>query len=293
MAQNSRPVFRSPSLEQETVEELSRRLLEITAQLNASNRSLQHLKQERTEMLANLSHDPRLPFVGQSAFTHKAGMHIDGVLKNPHTFEHISPDAVGNSRSFVISDLAGRNSLMGRIHSVDPTVEKDSPIVEHIFNKLKQMEFEGYQFEDADDSFTLMVRKQLGQYRSFYEVLDFQVFCQRPEDITCTVATIKVRVGNQVEITAAEGDGPVNALDCALRRVLTIFYPQLKRLKLVDFKVRVVDSDGGTASRVRVYIRSTDGEHTFGTVGVSTSILQAAWTALVDSIDAMLLCNPS
>ena len=110
-------------------------------------------------------------------------MHIDGVLKNPHTFEHISPDAVGNSRSFVISDLAGRNSLMGRIHSVDPTVEKDSPIVEHIFNKLKQMEFEGYQFEDADDSFTLMVRKQLGQYRSFYEVLDFQVFCQRPEDI--------------------------------------------------------------------------------------------------------------
>lgn len=243
--------------------------------------------------VANLSHDPRLPFVGQSAFTHKAGMHIDGVLKNPHTFEHISPDAVGNSRSFVISDLAGRNSLMGRIHSVDPTVEKDSPIVEHIFNKLKQMEFEGYQFEDADDSFTLMVRKQLGQYRSFYEVLDFQVFCQRPEDITCTVATIKVRVGNQVEITAAEGDGPVNALDCALRRVLTIFYPQLKRLKLVDFKVRVVDSDGGTASRVRVYIRSTDGEHTFGTVGVSTSILQAAWTALVDSIDAMLLCNPS
>ena len=128
-------------------------------------------------------------------------------------------------------------------------------------------------------------------YRAFYEVLDFQVLCQRPEDVISTVATVKVRVGNQVEITAAEGDGPVNALDCALRRVLTLFYPQLKRLRLVDFKVRVVDSDGGTASRVRVHIRSTDGRLSFGTVGVSTSILQAAWTALVDSIDAMLLSD--
>lgn len=241
--------------------------------------------------VANLAHDSRMPYVGQSAFTHKGGMHIDGVLKNPRTFEHIRPEAVGNSRSFVISDLAGRNSLITRIHEVDPDVDRDSPIVQHIYHKLKQMEFEGYQFEDADDSFLLMVRRQLGRYRSFYEVLDFQVFCQRPEDVTSTVATIKVRVGNQVEITAAEGDGPVNALDCALRRVLTIFYPQLQKLKLVDFKVRVVDSEGGTACRVRVYIRSTDGEHTFGTVGVSTSILQAAWMALVDSIDAMLLCN--
>lgn len=240
--------------------------------------------------VANLAHDGRMPYVGQSAFTHKGGMHIDGVLKNPRTFEHIRPEAVGNSRSFVISDLAGRNSLINRIHEVDPTVDRDSPIVQHIFHKLKQMEFEGYHFEDADDSFLLMVRKQLGLYQRFYEVLDFQVFCQRPEDVTSTIATIKVRVGNQVEVTAAEGDGPVNALDCALRKVLTIFYPQLEKLRLTDFKVRVV-SDGGTASRVRVFIRSTDGVHSFGTVGVSTSILQAAWTALVDSIDAMLLCS--
>lgn len=241
--------------------------------------------------VANLSHDSRMPYVGRSAFTHKGGMHIDGVMKNNRTFEHIEPAAVGNARSFVVSDLAGRNSIMPRIHAVDPTIDRDSQIVSHIYHKLKQMEFEGYQFEDAEDSFTLMVRRQLGKYKSFYEVLDFQVFCQRPEDVTCTLATIKVRVGNQIELTAAEGDGPVNALDFALRRVLTIFYPQIQRLRLVDFKVRVVDGDGGTASRVRVYIRSTDGEHTFGTVGVSSNIVQAAWTALTDSVDAYLLCN--
>ncbi len=243
--------------------------------------------------VCNLAHDARAPYVGAAAFTHKGGMHIDGVIKDPRTFEHVQPEQVGNSRSFVLSDLAGRNSLMSRLRRIDPDVDRDSPVVARIWDRLKQMEFEGYQFEDAEDSFLLMVRKEMGLYRAFYEVLDFQVLCQRPEDVTSTVATVKVRVGNQVEITAAEGDGPVNALDCALRRVLTLFYPQLKRLRLVDFKVRVVDSDGGTASRVRVHIRSTDGRLSFGTVGVSTSILQAAWTALVDSIDAMLLSDPA
>lgn len=240
--------------------------------------------------VANLTPDSRMPYVGRSAFTHKGGMHIDGVMKNSRTFEHISPAAVGNARAFVVSDLAGRNSILPLIHAVDPSIDRDDPIVDHICSKLKQMEFEGYQFEDAEDSFKLMVRRQLGKHRSFYEVLDFQAFCQRPDDVTCTLATLKVRVGNKIELTAAEGDGPVNALDFALRRVLTIFYPQVQRLRLVDFKVRVVD-DGGTASRVRVYIRSTDGEHTFGTVGVSPNIVQAAWAALTDSIDAFLLCN--
>lgn len=238
--------------------------------------------------VANLSHDSRMPYVGSAAFTHKGGMHIDGVMKNSRTFEHVSPASVGNARAYVVSDLAGRNSILPKIRMIDPTIDRDAQIVQHIYNKLKQMEFEGYHFEDAEDSFNLMVRKQLGQYTSFYEVLDFQVFSQRPEDVTCSLATIKVRVGNQVELTAAEGDGPVNALDCALRRALSIFYPQVNKLKLVDFKVRVVD-DGGTASRVRVYMRSSDGEHTYGTVGVSPNILQAAWTALVDSIDAYLL----
>ena len=240
--------------------------------------------------VANLTLDSRMPYVGRSAFTHKGGMHIDGVMKNSRTFEHISPEAVGNARAFVVSDLAGRNSILPLIHAVDPTIGRDDPIVDHLCSKLKQMEFEGYQFEDAEDSFKLMVRRQLGKQRSFYEVLDFQAFCQRPDDVTCTLATLKVRVGNKIELTAAEGDGPVNALDFALRRVLTIFYPQVERLRLVDFKVRVVD-DGGTASRVRVFIRSTDGEHTFGTVGVSPNIVQAAWAALTDSIDAFLLCN--
>jgi 2-isopropylmalate synthase len=242
--------------------------------------------------VCNLVPEARAPYVGGAAFTHKGGMHIDGVLKDPRSFEHIRPEQVGNSRSFVISDLAGRNGLMSRLNEVDPQLDRDSPVVARIWDRLKQMEFEGYQFEDAEDSFLLMVRKEMGLYRAFYEVLDFQVLCQRPEDVTSTVATIKVRVGSKVEITAAEGDGPVNALDCALRRVLTLFYPQLQRMRLVDFKVRVVDSDGGTASRVRVHIRSSDGRRTFGTVGVSTSILQAAWMALVDSIDAMLLSDP-
>ena len=237
--------------------------------------------------VANFSHDIRMPYVGEAAFVHKGGMHIDGVMKNPRSFEHVLPEDVGNSRAYALSDLSGRALLLPKLKKVDPTLTRESPEVEMLYDRLKQMEFEGYSFEDAEDSFLLMVKKALGKYKPFYEALDFQVLCQRPEDVTYTMATIKVKVGEQVEITAAEGDGPVNALDCALRKALTVFYPQLSRLRLTDFKVRVVNLSG-TASSVRVFIRSTDGKRDFGTVGVDPSILQAAWIALTDSVDAFL-----
>lgn len=237
--------------------------------------------------VANLTHDIRMPYVGEAAFVHKGGMHIDGVMKNPRSFEHVLPEEVGNSRAFALSDLSGRALVLPKLQKVEQSLTRESPEVEMLYNKLKQMEFEGYSFEDAEDSFLLMVKKALGKYRPFYEALDFQVLCQRPEDVTYTMATIKVKVGDKVEITAAEGDGPVNALDCALRKALTVFYPQLSKLRLTDFKVRVVNLSG-TASSVRVFIRSTDGKRDFGTVGVDPSILQAAWIALTDSVDAFL-----
>ena len=240
--------------------------------------------------VANLAHDGRMPYVGQSAFTHKGGMHIDGVLKNPRTFEHIRPEAVGNSRSFVISDLAGRNSLINRIHEVDPTVDRDSPIVQHIFHKLKQMEFEGYHFEDADDSFLLMVRKQLGLYQRFYEVLDFQVFCQRPEDVTSNHRHHQGARGQPGGGHRRRGRRPRQRPGLRPAQGPDHLLPPAG--KAAPYGLQGPRGlDGGTASRVRVFIRSTDGVHSFGTVGVSTSILQAAWTALVDSIDAMLLCS--
>ncbi len=242
---------------------------------------------EFVSSVANLTHDIRMPYVGEAAFTHKGGMHIDGVMKNPRSFEHVLPEEVGNARAFALSDLSGRALLLPKLQKVEPTLTRESPELEMLYKRLKKMEYLGYQFEDAEDSFLLMVKKALGKYKPFYEALDFQVLCQRPEDVTYTMATIKVKVGEKVEITAAEGDGPVNALDCALRKALTVFYPQLNKLKLTDFKVRVVNLSG-TASSVRVFIRSTDGKRDFGTVGVDPSILQAAWIALTDSVDAFL-----
>lgn len=240
--------------------------------------------------IANVSRDARMPYVGQAAFTHKGGMHIDGVMKNPRSFEHILPEKVGNERVFALSDLAGRALLLSKLQKVEPSLTRESPELEMLYNQLKKLEFEGYQFEDAEDSFMLMVKKSLGKYKPFYEVMDFQVLCRQPEDVSCTLATIKVRKGLNVEITAAEGDGPINALDCALRKALTVFYPQLIRLRLIDFKVRAVNTCG-TASTVRVFIRSTDGKRDFSTTGVDTSVLQAAWIALTDSVDAFLGCS--
>lgn len=240
--------------------------------------------------IANIAPNSRAPYVGSSAFAHKGGMHIDGVSKNSASFEHISPEAVGNSRRFLMSEVSGRATILKRIQKIDPSVSKDSKETQIIIDELKRLEHEGYQFEGAECSFELLIRKCLGKHKKFFEILDFKVIDEKPwaTDKSAT-AVIKVKVNNTEEITAAEGDGPVNALDKALRKALMVFYPKLGSMRLSDYKVRVLDTNSATAAKVRVHIESTDGLNTWGTVGVSTNIIEASWSALIDSTEYMLI----
>ncbi len=241
---------------------------------------------------ANVAHNERAPFVGHSAFAHKGGMHIDGVNKNPKTFEHINPELIGNERRFLMSEVAGRATLLSRINEIDGTITKDSPETKRIIDKLKALEHEGYQFEGAESSFELVIRKELGKYTSFFELDHFKVTVSEPSrDAFSSSAIIKIKVKDEEELTAAEGDGPVNALDKALRKALERFYPQLNQMRLTDFKVRVLDSETATAAKVRVLIESTDGEDVWNTVGVSTDLIEASWKALVDSVQYKLQKN--
>lgn len=240
--------------------------------------------------IANIVNDERAPYVGKYAFAHKAGMHADAVNKVSEAYEHIHPETVGNERNFLMSEVAGRSAVLNRITEVDDTITKDSPKTRLILEKLKEMERDGYQYEGAESSFELMIRKVLGKYRPTFDLKEFKVVINEPslEGINSTVM-IKIDVGGQTEITAAEGDGPVNALDKALRKALERFYPQIKEMKLTDFKVRVLDSTSATAAKVRVLIESTDGEEVWTTVGVSSDIIDASYKALVDSIEYKLL----
>jgi 2-isopropylmalate synthase len=239
--------------------------------------------------IANLAHNERMPYVGNSAFAHKGGMHIDAVNKNPVSFEHIKPELVGNERRILMSEVSGRSTILSRIRKIDPTITKESPETQVIIDKLKKLEHRGYQFEGAESSFELMVRRKLGKDKKFFDVKDFKVLAEEPwQGANSASAMIKVEVEGVEEITAAEGDGPVNALDKALRKALEVFYPQLKKVRLTDYKVRVLDTSSATAANVRVHIESTDGEDIWGTVGVSTNIIEASWVALVDSIEYFL-----
>ena len=239
--------------------------------------------------IANLPFNERQPYVGRSAFAHKGGMHIDAVQKNQHSFEHIVPELVGNERRILMSEVSGRSTILKGIQKVAPWVSKESGETILIMDKLKQLEHEGYQFEGAESSFELMVKRALGKAKTFFEVKDFRVLCEEhwQNDYSAS-AIVKVKVDGSEEVIAAEGDGPVNALDRALRKALEIFYPQLKRMRLTDYKVRVVDTAKATAAEVRVHIESTDGERVWGTVGLSSNIIEASWNALVDSIEYFL-----
>ena len=240
--------------------------------------------------VANISLNRREPYVGNSAFAHKGGMHIDGVSKAANSFEHIDPSLVGNKRRFLMSEVAGRKTIVEKIKEINPQIDKDSPETEQIIQRIKEMEHQGYQFEGAESTFELIVRKQLGKYKPFFELEKFKLMTEQPKlSGPSASALIKVNVDGKSEITAAEGDGPVHALDRALRRVLEVFYPELSRVHLTDFKVRVIDSNKATAAKVRVLIESTDGESVWTTVGVSTDIIEASWIALVDSIEYKLL----
>ena len=240
--------------------------------------------------IANLPLNDKAPYVGGHAFAHKGGMHIDAVVKNPVSYEHINPDLVGNSRRVLMSEVAGRSTLLARINAIDPALAKDSPETKKIIDKLKELEHEGYQFEAAESSFDLVVRKLLGRYTPFFELVEFKVITNEPavNDVNSSVI-IKVRVGDQEVLTVAEGDGPVNALDRAARKALERLYPAIGEIRLTDYKVRVLDSDKASAAKVRVLIESTDGHDSWTTIGVSTDIINASWQALVDAMEVKLI----
>lgn len=240
--------------------------------------------------IANLPLNDKAAYVGSHAFAHKGGMHIDAVVKNPVSYEHVNPELVGNSRRVLMSEVAGRSTLLARINAIDPTLAKDSPETRRIIDKLKELEHEGYQFEAAESSFDLVVRKMLGRYQPFFELVEFKVIVSEPsvKDVNSSVI-IKVRVGDQEVLTVAEGDGPVNALDKAARKALERVYPAIGAIRLTDYKVRVLDSDKASAAKVRVLIESTDQKENWTTIGVSTDIINASWQALVDSIEYKLL----
>jgi 2-isopropylmalate synthase len=236
--------------------------------------------------LTNLHHDERQPYVGASAFAHKAGTHVDAILKNPISLEHIRSEQVGNERRFLLSDQAGRSTILNKVKEIVPETKKDDPQILNLTNNLKDLENLGYQFEAAEASFDLLIKKAFDMYEKAFTLDGFRIIVEKRGDHPVfSEATIKVSVGNDREITAAEGDGPVNALDSAIRKALYRFYPDINDIDLIDYKVRVLDEKRGTAAKVRVLIESSDGKTSWGTVGVSENLIEASWEALVDSIE--------
>jgi len=236
--------------------------------------------------IANLSLDSRAAFVGDSAFAHKGGVHVSAVERNPMTYEHIAPEAVGNRRRILVSDLAGRANLLAKARELGVELNDE----QRVLDELKRLEHNGYEFEAAEASFELLVSKLRGAHQPYFELLGFRVIDEhRGALMPMSEATVKVKVGNRVEHTAATGNGPVNALDNALRCALQTFYPSLTEMHLVDYKVRVITSNlSGSASLVRVLICSGDRNAQWGTVGVSANIVEASWQALVDSVEYKL-----
>jgi 2-isopropylmalate synthase len=246
---------------------------------------------KRVSEITNISLDPGMPFVGENAFAHKAGMHIDAVIKNPSAYEHIPPETIGNERVFLMSEVAGRSMIIEKIRKFDQSITKNSPIVADIVKKVKDMEHEGYQFEGADGSFELLVRKEIGKYQPFFKLHYYKTSGEFPRvaDGQCAFAQVKLDVEGKVTVTAGEGDGPVNALDVALRKALEVFYPAVTAIRLTDYKVRVLDGKSATASSVRVLIESSDGTDHWTTIGVSSDVMEASYLALVDSFEYKLI----
>jgi 2-isopropylmalate synthase len=240
--------------------------------------------------IANIAHDLRYPYVGESAFSHKAGAHVDGVRKTRESFEHVDPEIVGNKRHFVLSDQAGKGTILEKLKDIRPDLEKDDPLVKKLLHKIKEMESRGYHFEAAEGSFRLIVQEILEKNPEPFTVKGFRVIEEKRENNQMfSEATIKIEEGGISEHTAAEGDGPVNALDNALRKALVKFFPALGEVKLEDFKVRVLDGREGTGAKVRVLIESSDGKDRWSTIGVSTNIIEASWFALIDSMKYKLM----
>jgi len=240
--------------------------------------------------VSNIIPNDREAYVGSCAFAHKGGMHIDAVQKNPISFEHVSPSMIGNARTTLMSEVAGRSTIMSIINKVDHSVSKGSEATARIMERLKELEHMGYQFEGAEGSFELLVIKELGLFKPSFELVEYRVMIDQPSRTECSsTVTMKIKVNGVMEVTAADGFGPVNALDKALRKALSVFYPAISSMYLSDYKVRVIGGDKATSAKVRVLIESTDGITTWTTVGVSYDIIEASWKALVDSVEYKLL----
>jgi 2-isopropylmalate synthase len=250
-------------------------------------RNLRELSQYVDE-IANVRHNVHLPWVGATAFAHKGGMHVNAVQKVAHSFEHINPEVVGNTRRVLISDLAGRSNIVMKAQELGFKIDNDTPELKAILNRIKELEHNGYEFEAAEASLALLIRKILKHQDPPFMVDAYHVSMRRDGKSSVCEATIKIRVGDQHAHTVAEGDGPVNALDSALRSALVRFYPQLKDVQLTDYKVRILDTATGTAAKTRVLIESSDGKHEWGTVGASENIIEASLQALVDSMEYRL-----
>lgn len=245
--------------------------------------------------IVNLAPDDHAPFVGRSAFAHKGGIHVSAVASNPLTYEHIVPELVGNERRIVISDQSGLSNVLSKARNFGIDLDKNDPTCREILDKLKRLESEGYQFEAAEASFELLMREALGQRQELFHLKQFHVHCDIVKDgkMPCTnaLATIKVMVNDQDILEVAEGNGPVSALDKALRKALINFYPLVANFYLTDYKVRILDGNSGTSAKTRVLVESSNGEQRWTTLGVSTNIIDASYQAVVEGIEYGLLLD--
>lgn len=247
--------------------------------------------------LANLGRSSHLPFVGASAFTHKAGLHVSGIMKWQDSYQHINPDLVGNNPKVVVSELSGKGNIVYKAKQLGISLPPKGKRARQVLEQIKQLENRGFQYEDADASFELLLHRAQPNYKCPFELIDYMVIVEKHRRRPTTgddtellaEATVKAKVGNRIIHTAAEGNGPVNALDRALRKGLIEFYPGLSKVELVDYKVRILEESSGTASQVRVLIESSGGHSSWRTVGSSTNIIDASWLALADAVEYWLV----
>ncbi len=240
--------------------------------------------------LANMKHWIHQPYVGKSAFAHKGGIHVNAIQKNRRAYEHIVPELVGNHQRVLVSDLSGKSNILYKAEEYGIELASKNPAIKKILTELKELENNGFQFEGAEGSFELLMKNAMGKRKKFFDLIGFRVIIEKRNENEQPIseATIKIVVDGQLEIMAAEGNGPINALDKALKKALIHFYPELKDIDLYDFKVRILDEKKGTEANTRVLIESGDHDSKWGTVGVSSNIIEASWQALVDSVDYKL-----
>ena len=257
-------------------------------------RKLSHLRQlsSNIDQIVNLPSDVHAPYVGDAAFAHKGGAHIDGVMKVSRSFEHIDPHSVGNDRVFVTSDQAGGSLVVEKLKAIKPGIDKKDPLVASLLKEIKERENAGWHFDSAEASFKLLVYRHLGMVKEPFKVLNYRVIEDKtPQGVSVSQATVKLQVGDKVSHQVSEGDGPVNALDAALRKALLPFFPNMAKVRLDDFKVRVLGSNVASDATVRVWTTFGDEHGYWNMVGVSSNIIEASWTAFVDGLTYKILMD--